>query len=402
MRLAHLADLHLGYRQYQRQTPAGINQREADVAGAFKRAVDKLIELRPDVVVIAGDIFHNVRPTNPAILHSFTQFARLAQQLPESIIILVAGNHDTPRAVETGCILRLFTPLGIHVVDAEPRRLAFPERGLSILAVPDNATERPELTPDPSAKYNVLLLHGEVEGVIPKHAVMADRAAMEIPRDALGRPGWTYIALGHYHVYREVLPNAYYAGSIEYTSANTWGELQEERQAGLPGKGFIERDLDTGAHTFHHLPPARALVDLEPLSARGLSVAELDAAIRAAVEGCPGGIDDKIVRLVVRDVPRHIGRDLDHKTLREFKRRALHFHLDTRRPEIIRVTGHGAPGRRPTIADIVRDKLRSRVLESDIDREALIDLGLRYLREAEAAESAAAAQSVLAESGGGG
>ena len=402
MRLAHLADLHLGYRQYQRQTPAGINQREADVAGAFKRAVDRLIEMRPDVIVIAGDVFHNVRPTNPAILHSFAQFARLAQALPESVIVMVAGNHDTPRAVETGCILRLFVPLGIHVVDAEPRRLSFPERELSILAVPDTSTRHPELTPDPAAKYNVLLLHGEIEGVIPKNASMAERAAMEIPREALAAPGWTYIALGHYHVYREVLPNAYYAGSIEYTSANTWGELEEERQAGLPGKGFIERDLDTGAHVFHHLPPARALVDLLPLSARGLSVAELDAAIRAAVEGSPGGIDEKIVRLVVRDVPRHIARDLDHKTLREYKRRALHFHLDTRRPEIIRVSGHGAPGRRPTIADIVRDKLRSRVLESDIDREALIDLGLRYLREAEAAESAAAAASALTENGGGG
>ena len=50
----------------------------------------------------------------------------------------------------------------------------------------------------------------------------------------------------------------------------------------------------------------------------------------------------------------------------------------------------------------MRDKLRSRVLESDIDREALIDLGLRYLREAEAAESAAAAASALTENGGGG
>lgn len=396
MRLVHLSDLHLGYRQYQRQTPAGINQREADVAGAFKRAVDRVIELRPDVILFAGDIFHNVRPTNPAILHSFTQFARLARALPDAAIVMVAGNHDTPRAVETGCILRLFAPLGIHVVDAEARRLAFPERDLSILAVPDTAVARPALTPDPAARHNVLLLHGEVEGVIPRPANLIDRAVVEIRREELGASRWTYVALGHYHVCREVAPNAWYAGSIEYTSANTWGELQEEREAGLPGKGFIERDLETGAQTFHHLEPARALIDLHPLSARGMSVAELDAAICAAVDGCPGGVDDKIVRFVVRDVPRHIARELDHRKLREYKRRALHFHLDTRRPEIIRVSGYGAPGRRPTIADIVRDKLRSRVLESDIDREALIELGLRYLREAEAAESAAAAASAAA------
>ena len=76
MRLVHLADLHLGYRQYQRLTPGGINQREADVAASFQRALDKVIELRPDVVMLAGDIFHNVRPTNPAILHAFGAISR--------------------------------------------------------------------------------------------------------------------------------------------------------------------------------------------------------------------------------------------------------------------------------------------------------------------------------------
>ncbi len=27
---------------------------------------------------------------------------------------MIAGDHDSPRAVETGCILRLFTPLGMR------------------------------------------------------------------------------------------------------------------------------------------------------------------------------------------------------------------------------------------------------------------------------------------------
>src|SRR5688572_29651751 len=150
MRLVHLSDLHLGYRQFQRQTPAGINQREADVANAFKRAVDKVVALAPEIVLIAGDVFHNVRPTNPAILHAFSQFARLTQSLPNSNIVVIAGNHDTPRATETGCILRLFSPLGVHVVDSAPQRLSFPDRELSILAVPDYSTgEKIALDPDP-------------------------------------------------------------------------------------------------------------------------------------------------------------------------------------------------------------------------------------------------------------
>ena len=387
MRLLHLSDLHLGFRQYQRLTPAGINQREADVAAAFKRAIERAIELRPDVIVFAGDIFHSVRPTNPAILHAFQQFARLTKALPDTDIVMVAGNHDTPRAAETGCILRLFAPLGIHVVDTTARRIQFPARDLSILAVPDLPGARIAFTPDPDARYNVLLLHGEVEGVIPRAAV-DERAAVEIPREALGIPRWSYIALGHYHVFREVAPNAYYSGSVEYTSANPWGELVEERAAGLKGKGMIEYDLERRVHRYHPFETSRRLVDLPPFSARGLSAADVDARILGCIDGCEDGIDDKVVRLVIRDIPRHIARELDHQALRGFKRRALHFLLDTRRPEIIRVHGHGAPGRRPSLAETVREKLRSRVLESDIEREALVTLGLRYLEEAEVANQA--------------
>ena len=93
---------------------------------------------------------------------------------------------------------------------------------------------------------------------------------------------------------------------------------------------------------------------------------------------------------MIRDLPRHITRQLDHKQLREFRRRALHFHLDTRRPEIIRSVGHGAPGRRPSLADFVRDKLRERMVPSDVDRDALVTLGLRYLKDAEERDSPSA------------
>ena len=387
MRLVHLSDLHLGYRQYQRLTPAGINQREADVARAFRNAIDKTIELQPDVVVIAGDIFHNVRPTNPAILTAFSQFARLKSSLRGTEVVIVAGNHDTPRTAETGCILKLFEPLDVHVVDSEARRVVFPDHSLSILAVPDSGNRRPALTPDAGYRHNVLLLHGEVEGVIPDHAKVTDRASVTISNEELGADRWSYVALGHYHVYRQVAPNAYYSGSIDYTSANAWGELAEEREARIGGKGIIEHDLATGAHRFHELPNVRRWVDLPALSARGLSSAELDTAIRTAVERCEGGIDEQVVRLLARDVPRHIARELDQKALREYRRRALHFLLDTRRPDVIRSHGHGAPGRRPSLRDVVRDKLRGRVIESDLSRDALVDLGIRYLDDVEKADA---------------
>lgn len=384
MRLVHLSDIHLGFRQYQRQTPAGINQREADVAMSLRRVIDLVVELRPELVLIAGDVFHTVRPTNPAILHSFLEFARLKRELPEARVVMVAGNHDTPRTSETGCILGLFKPLGIDVVDSVPSWVNVDEHDLRILAVPDMAQGKPRLEPDPNVKYNILLLHGEIEGVLPKYGRELERAPMEITLEELGPHKWDYVALGHYHVYRPVAPNAFYSGSLDYTSTNPWGELAEEREMGIAGKGIIEHDLTNRTHRFHAIPPQRRWVDLAPLSGTGLSPASLDEAIREALDNCEGGIDDKIVRLVVRDVPRHILRELDHRALREYKRRALHFHLDTRRPEIVRPDkGQGAPGRRASLADTVRDKLLSRPLTENIDRAALVELGLHYLREAD-------------------
>ena len=144
VRLAHLADPHLGIRQYHRQTPSGINQREADVAHAFRLAMDGVIAARPDAVVVAGDLFHSVRPTNSAIVFAFKQFQRLREALPDAPIVLIAGNHDTPRSAETGSILRLFEELGVDVAADEARRLEYPALDLSVLAVPHAALLSPE------------------------------------------------------------------------------------------------------------------------------------------------------------------------------------------------------------------------------------------------------------------
>jgi exonuclease SbcD len=387
MRLVHFSDLHLGFRQYQRQTPTGINQREADVAAAFRKAIDATIDLHPDLVLIGGDVFHNVRPTNSAIVYAYKQFSRLVEMLPDAIIVMVAGNHDTPRTSETVCILGLFKRLGIHVVVGDAKRLTFRNGELSVLAIPDGVRPRPRLDPQPDARYNVLLLHDEVEGVIRKFGPIAERDSGTLTLAELGAERWNYVALGHYHVYNQVAPNAYYSGSLEYASTNVWGEVDEEIQEGIRGKGFIEHDLDTGAHRFHPVQLARRVVNLPEISGAGLTADELGLAIRSAVEACEGSIDDRIVRLVVRDVSRYVLRDLDHRAIREFKRRALYFLLDARRPQPVRSEASGAPGRRTSLTDTVRAMLERRELTPGIDRSALVDLGLRYLAEADRAAS---------------
>lgn len=391
MRLVHLADLHLGFRQYQRLTAAGVNQREADVEATIQRAADQITALAPDVIVIGGDIFHTVRPSNPAILHAFRMLSGWRTALPDTKIVMVAGNHDAPRTSETGCILRLFREIGVYVADMDAELFTFPDQSLAVLAVPDvPGIVRPSLVPPEGFRHRVLLMHGEVAGMLPAHLATPERAAIEIPVSDLHVDAWSYIALGHYHVYRQVAPHAYYSGSLDYTSSNPWGEKQEEHTQSVPGKGFIEQDLETGAHRFHPVTPARPLLDLTPIEATGMSAVDLDGAIRARVDSAPGGIDQAIVRLTVHNAPRHIVRELDHAALREYRRRATHFQLDTHRPApILHRVGGGAAIRRATLADIVAERLRERTLTAGVDRDALVALGLQYLQQAEQAAMAA-------------
>jgi len=387
LRLLHLADLHLGFRQYQRLTPGGINQREADVARTFETAIDRAIEVAPEVIVIAGDVFHSVRPSNPAILHSFIHFARLMHALPKTRVVMVAGNHDMPRSAETGCILQLFSRLGIDVVEREAQRIAIPEYDLSILAVPHSTA--PTLEPDPAFRHNVLVMHAEIEGMIPMAGATAERASLIVPLRDINHEKWDYAALGHYHVFRQLEQNVFYSGSTDYTSTNHWGELLEERAAGIDGKGFVEWHFETKTALFRPLPRSRTFVDLPPISAEGLSVPELDDQIKQHVDGFPGGVDDRVVRLRLHDMPRHVARELDQKAIREYKKRALNFFLDIRRPDATQRSASGAPGRRPRLDEMLRERLSTRLLPGDIDRARLTDLAVQYLAEADAIGAAA-------------
>ncbi len=387
MRLAHLADLHLGYRQYHRQTAAGINQREADVAQAFRAAIDGVIEARPDLIVVAGDLFHAVRPTNQAIVFCFRQFQRIRAALPDVPVVLVAGNHDTPRATETGSILRLFAELGFDVVADEAKRLPFPKLDLSVLAVPHSALtagERPRLRAEGTARYQVLVTHGEVEGLFPLDRWWAEPGGAVLDPVELAEGDWSYVALGHYHVQKQVGERAWYAGALDYVTPNPWGELIEERKSKVKGKGWLLVDLDSGRVESHPVKTPRSFLDLKPIEARDLPASELDQEIAARLGSVRGGIADKVVRLVVHDVARHLVRELDHAAIRAAKASALHLHLDFRRPEAHRTVGVGAPGPRQTLVDVLRSYLANRPLPERVDRERFVREGVALLEAATA------------------
>jgi DNA repair exonuclease SbcCD nuclease subunit len=384
--VAHLADLHLGFRQYHRQTPAGLNQREADVAHAFRRAVDQIIAARPDVVLVAGDLFHSVRPTNPAILFAYRQFHRLREALPDAPLIIIAGNHDTPRSVETGSILALFETLGAVVVAEKSRRLAYPELDLGILAVPHPAllgTDRPELRPEGNETYQLLLLHGQIPDLYPWERHAPEYGGALVTPEELTRGDWTYVALGHYHVQREVAPRVWYSGALDYVSPNPWGELADEQEHGITGKGWLKVDLATREVTRQPVPLARRVLDLLPLDGTGRTAAELDAMLATSVGGIKGGHADQIIRQVVYNVPRHIGRELNYAAIRAIKAEALHFQLDLRRPEVHREAGAGAPGRRQTLPELVESFLTSRPLPAEVDRDIFVRTGAELMAAVE-------------------
>jgi DNA repair exonuclease SbcCD nuclease subunit len=347
--------------------------------------VDGVIAAVPDVVVVAGDLFHSVRPSNAAIVFAFHQFQRMREALPNAPIILIAGNHDTPRSVETGSILRLYEEVGVEVATTEPRRLVYPELDLSIFAVPRQALltpEPPELRPEGPAKRQVLVVHLEVEGEY-MHRGAGDFGGAVLSRRDLHLEDWTYVALGHYHTQHQVARNAWYAGALDYIGPNIWGERADESDHGNHGKGWLLVDLDQGRVDRRQVPAAREVLDLESIRAEGHSAAALDAEIALRLAAIPGGIRDKIVRLRILDIPRHVARELNHAAIRGYKAEALHFHLDLRRPETHRIVGVGSPGRRQTLPDLVHSYLSGRPLPAELDRATFVGLGQELMESVE-------------------
>ena len=103
MIVAHLSDLHLGYTAYDR-TERGRNVRERDVAEAFHRAVEELVRIRPDLVVVAGDVFDRPDPSPAALVALTRGLEALGAELPDTTVVMVAGARDTPRRRSDRCV----------------------------------------------------------------------------------------------------------------------------------------------------------------------------------------------------------------------------------------------------------------------------------------------------------
>lgn len=367
MKLVHMADLHLGFKGGSRYAADGRNQRECDVHESFDKVIDMTIALAPDLVVVAGDLFHVVQPRNTVVLRAFDQFRRMVSALPGTIFVAVAGNHDQPKSRDQTAIMNILSRVGVHVVDRHPKRLVFADRALAVMCVPETDALDDPLAPDPSAKYNVLLVHGEVSGIIK-----GSRAAFTYDKTDLAEAGWDYVALGHYHDYTEVAPRVFYSGAIDHTTSDVWHEDHE--------KGIIEFNLDTHEHAFRPIAGLRPHIDLPVIDAGAIAETSLILDQMRASVAAIGGAEGKVIRQVVTNFTRERAKDIPKKALAEFVTAALDFQFVPRKPEREEVVRVGMSiAKQGTLRDRLNQYMgEERPIDPDIDREALIALGMQY------------------------
>ena len=89
MKFFHLSDLHIGKQLHR------YNLKE-DQQVILKEVITYAKELRPDAIVIAGDIYDRSVPSAEAV-NVFDEFLTdLSEITPEIPILIISGNHDSP------------------------------------------------------------------------------------------------------------------------------------------------------------------------------------------------------------------------------------------------------------------------------------------------------------------
>ncbi|RKX29702.1 MAG: hypothetical protein DRP47_01005 [Candidatus Zixiibacteriota bacterium] len=315
MKLCHLADSHLDAGSgHSRRGKSGLTMRQEDIVNAFIEAIDRIIDIKPDICLHAGDLFDRVRPLNKIMAIAAEQLHRLAEQ--HSIpTVIISGNHDAPKQPYQGAALDVFRQIeNLSVVSSGHLEKIF-IGDVCIHAVPHCLTgellqqELSKCIPDSSARFNILMVHGVAAGM-PEFS-MVDLGEQELPLSSF--EGFDYVALGHFHNYSKVSSRAWYCGSTERTS-------QKER--GIE-KGFLEVDLEPFNVTFHKVH-SREMVDLQAINAAGKRGDQLANIIREQVEAVESS--DKIVRIRVEGVTEETLKTIPTEIISNLKQES--FSLD--------------------------------------------------------------------------
>lgn len=107
MKILHSGDWHVG------QTLDGY-ERSGEFRAFFARLKEVAQEEKPDVLVVAGDIYDNGMPSTAAQNLYTTALLDLHRACPGMEVVVIAGNHDSGARLEIA--RELWGAFGIHVV----------------------------------------------------------------------------------------------------------------------------------------------------------------------------------------------------------------------------------------------------------------------------------------------
>ena len=247
MKIVHCSDLHLGKRFSGNKDY--VKKRYMDFFNAFATFIDKVEEIKPDVCLIAGDIFDK-KEINPDIL-SKTEY--LFKKLKDSVkkdIIAIEGNHDNSRILEESWleylqeqnILKVF----YYNKDFEEKNylkiddINFYPVGYPGFMIDEALTKLSEKL-NPQEK-NIVVVHTGISGSTDTLPGLVSTSILDLFKDKA-----IYIAGGHIHsftTYPKEKPYFFVSGSLEFSN------VQNEKS---DKKGFILFDTDTLNYEFIEL-----------------------------------------------------------------------------------------------------------------------------------------------------
>ena len=247
MKIVHCSDLHLGKRFSGNKDY--VKKRYMDFFNAFATFVDKVEEIKPDVCLIAGDIFDK-KEINPDILSKTEYlFKRLRDNIKKDIIA-IEGNHDNSRILEESWleylqeqnILKVF----YYNKDFEEKNylkiddINFYPVGYPGFMIDEALTKLSEKL-NPQEK-NIVVVHTGISGSTDTLPGLVSTSILDLFKDKA-----IYIAGGHIHsftTYPKEKPYFFVSGSLEFSN------VQNEKS---DKKGFILFDTDTLNYEFIEL-----------------------------------------------------------------------------------------------------------------------------------------------------
>ena len=407
LRIAHLADTHIGMENYGRINPeTGLNQRLHDFLNSLDQAIDGALEAHVDLVVLAGDIY---KTRDPTPTHQ-REFARRVHKLTSHGIevVLVAGNHDIPmsagRATSVDIFRALEVPsvtvartLGTHLIQTSKgpvQVIAFPWAMRSmVLAQPEfkNHTIAElnqamiDLTRD-KLKVEAEALDPDLPAIVVGHAhlfgarIGAERL-LTMGNDPMydmqtfDLPGVDFVALGHIHKHQALhyaSPPIVYAGSIDRVDFGEEDEGKGWVYVEIPEKGKAEWDFRT--------------VNARPFLTIDASVESENATedVVRAVARHADRLENAIVRVRI-DIPPERAGELDEDAIRQ-QLKSAYYATPLERTSRIRQRGRwgaaGAAIQRASPLEALSLYLEHQKVESN-RRETL----LRYARSLMADEA---------------